>query len=510
MTGHEGLRNGRDWGLAFAERHGPMLLLLPIVWWMAVQQHTIGHAWGDDFALYVRQAMSVFDGNIGQVIADNTFNVRNAAEPGFSPYVYPWGFPLLLSPFVRAFGLDYERLKLIEVACLCGFLWVFHELVRRRSSRWIAFGVVAAIGTTSAYLLHTDHLLSEFPYMLAAAITFWWLDRCRRGHHRLHLATHRQLVVLGLLALLVFNIRREGVAMITAIATVQIIDGRGRWRLVEWRHVATTYVTFVAGAVAFQLLIPSSLAPRYDDAGLHQTWRKLGGFYRVAFGDQLGLRGLHGVGLLVVFLLVVAGVVVRLWRAPALDAPWVVFAVGSLTIAGMIPAVATRYLMAATPFALYFAVQAIAAIPVPRRLPRHTSRWIAVGALTVLTAQHLPEVSDNISAMRDARARGGGMADGPESPYAQDAWQAVRTYTHQDDVVAFFKVRALTLYTDRRGIQSTPLDIVQQRADFFLMRRGMPTGQPLVSVTQGEDMGWTVVWQDESWILWRIGVSGAG
>lgn len=265
--------------------------------------------------------------------------------------------------------------------------------------------------------------------------------------------------------------------------------------------MATTYVTFVVGVVVFQLLLPSALAPSYDDAGLHQVWRKLQGAYRLNFADQLGIPGLRGMWLLLVTLLVVAGIVVRLWRAPAMDAPFVVVAVGSMTIAGMIPAVSGRYLMTATPFAVYFAAQALAALP----LPRHAGRWVAVAALALLTTYHLPKVADATSQMRDLRAAGLDLADGPEQPYAQAAWEAVRTYTHQDDVIGFFKVRALTLYTDRRGVQSTPLDIVQQRADYLLMRRGMETGQPLITEREGEAMGWTIVWSDDDWVLWKVG-----
>jgi hypothetical protein len=73
-----------------------------------------------------------------------------------------------------------------------------------------------------------------------------------------------------------------------------------------------------------------------------------------------------------------------------------------------------------------------------------------------------------------------------------------------DDVVAFFKVRVLTLYTDRRGVQSKDLEVIRQRADYFLMRRDSTFGQPLVSSTQGEALGWTVAWNDTEWVLWRL------
>ncbi len=265
------------------------------------------------------------------------------------------------------------------------------------------------------------------------------------------------------------------------------------------RKVVTPYVTFAVGTVLFQLLLPSSIAPDYAESGLGQTWKKLGGPFRRAFADQLGMPTLHGLALLAVFSLVVAGAVVRLWRAPGQDAAWVVFAVGSMTIVGMIPAQADRYLLAITPFAVYFAAQAIAAIPLPRR----GGSWVAVALLALLCVHHLPDVSDRTTAMRDQRASGQ-IVDGPEAPYAQAAFAAVRRFTHQDDVVAFFKVRALTFYTDRRGVQSSDLEILRQRSDYFLMRRNSTFGQPLVSDTEGARMGWAVAWQDDQWVLWRV------
>jgi hypothetical protein len=498
VTRREGFQRLRLHAGTWFHRHWPMLFVTIGVWWLAVLHHHHGISWGDDFALYLRQARSVFDGNMGQVVSDNRFNVLNAAKPGFSPIAYPWGWPLLLSPFVRMWGLDYDRLKWLEVACLCGFLWVFHSLLQRRCSRWMALGVVAAVGTTTAYLAHTDFLLSEYPYMFAAAFTLWWLDRCRRNG-ALDLANRRQLVTLGLLAVAVFNIRREGLAIIIAIAATQALDLRGRWSTADLRHAATPLVTFVVGVVGFQLLAPSALAPQYADAGLHQTWHKLGAPFRGAFATQLGLPELRRTWLLLVFALVIAGLVIRLWQAPRLDVPLAVFAIGSLTMVGTIPALADRYLLAITPFALYFVAQALAALPLPRR----SGRWLAVAMLGALVVVHAVRLGDTIDHVQRSR-RNGAVVDGPEAPYARAAFAAVREHTHMDDVVAFFKVRALTLYTDRRGVQSSELDIIRQRADYFLMRRESSAGQPDVSTEQGSTMGWTVAWQDTDWVLWKL------
>ena len=471
-------------------------MVLVAAW--AIGVHRNGHTWGDDFTLYLRQAKSLLDGNVGQVISDNHFNVDNAAKPGFSPYVYPWGWPILLAPFYRLFGLDYERLKLVEVACFVGFLLGFHAVIRRRMQQWMAFTTVAFVGTTLVYLQHTGQLVSELPYMLFVGITLWYLDRLRH-EQTLDAATRRQLILLGMLAMFVFNIRREGLAIVAAIGVAQLLDLRGRWRQVNWQHVATPFISFGVSVVLLQFLLPSALAPEYTDSGLHQTWAKLGGSFRTSFSRQLGFPSLAGLGLLLVVLLVLAGVIVRLWQSPRTDAPLLVFAAGSLTIVGMIPAIADRYTMAVTPFAVYFAVQAIAALP----LPRTAGPWLAVAATGVLTLAHLTELP---SSVRDAQAFNdtGQVVDGPEAPYARAAFTAVRTYTHQDDVVAFFKARVLTFYTNRRAVQSSDLDVVRQRADYFMSRTGSAFSQPAVSDAEAAEMGWVKVWSDETWVLWRL------
>ncbi len=483
-----------------------MIVLSAVVASAAIGLHRTGHTWGDDFTLYLRQARSLIDGNIGQVIADNHFNVNNAAKPGFSPYVYPWGFPILLAPFYRVFGLNYAALKLVEVASLIAFLWGYHAIVCRRMSRWLAFAAVASIGTTMAYLVHTDKVVSEFPYMAAVVATLWWLDRLRRDHQLLDLATRRHLLILGVLAMSVFNVRREGLAVVGAIAVAQLLDMRGRWRIANRMQVATPYLAFLGSVILLQLMLPSALAPEYEGSGLHQTWSKLQGPFRTAFADQLGFPELAGVGLLLVFLLVVAGVVIRLWKSPSTDAPLATFAIGSMVIVGTIPAVADRYLLAITPFAVYFAAQAVTAIPLPRSFgARKLSAGLATLLLAAVTVWHVSDIPAAVSQSQRFNDAGK-VQDGPGAPYAQAAFGAIRTFTQQEDVVAFFKVRALTFYTDRRGVQSDVLELVRQRADYFMMRRGSAFSQPLVDATEAAGMGWVEAWSDSDWVLWRLPV----
>ena len=171
----------------------------------AILLHRNGHNQGDDFALYLRQARSIFDGDPAQVVADNRFAVLNTGG-AFSPIAYPWVFPLLLSPFVKWWGLDYDKLKLVEVACFCAWIVLVHGIVRRRAGRLLALAVAAVVATAPALLAHTDQLLSEFPHALAVGVFIWWIDRVKASHD-LVTATTRQLVILGALGALAYNVR---------------------------------------------------------------------------------------------------------------------------------------------------------------------------------------------------------------------------------------------------------------------------------------------------------------
>ena len=208
-------------------------------------------------------AKSLFEGNIADVISDNRFLFDHSTA--VTPPIYPWGWPLLLSPFVRVWGIDFDRLKLVEVAVFCAWLVLYHGIVRRRAGRIVALALTAVFATSYVYLVYTDQLLTEYPHMLAVAVVIWWLDRVMdRG--RLTAAPTRDLVILGLLAVAAYNVRREGLMLVFAIAGAQLVDlgghaardrtGRQRFGGLPWKTLLTPHLTFAAGAV----IVPAAAA----------------------------------------------------------------------------------------------------------------------------------------------------------------------------------------------------------------------------------------------------------
>jgi len=488
-----------------------VLVLVPVAV-LAAALHRRGISWGDDFALYVRQARSLGDGNVGQVIADNRVNVELAAKPGFSPYVYPWGFPLLLAPFVRWWWPDVERLRLVEVACWCGFLGFWFGVLRRRMAAWLALVTVAASGYSIAYLRHTGSILSELPFMALLAGTIWYVDRITGRSDQPDqpdqpvvswAAIERgRLIVLGLLMMLLFNTRREGLAVVPAVLALQVLECRGSRSIVaRWRQLVLPHATFLVSVVAFQLVLPSALAPAYAGSGLGQTWRKLRTTFQASFVDQLGFHPLGAASRLAIGVVVVIGIIVRLRRHARADLGLLVYAAVSLVIVGMIPADADRYTMAITPFAVYFGVQALAAVP--------RSKAVLGGAAAVLLlGANLVDLPAAVRQTNDAN-RDGSVQTGPDEATSREMFAAVRAHTHYDDIVGFFKGRALTLYTDRRAVQSKDLSLILQRADYFVMGRTAGVGIPNLTDAQAATAGLEEVWSNSAWVLYRVPQTGS-
>ena len=110
---------------------------------------------------------------------------------------------------------------------------------------------------------------------------------------------------------------------------------------------------------------------------------------------------------------------------------------------------------------------------------------------------------DDIADARDFD-RDGRQQVGPTNPAVTPIFDAVEMFTRPDDVIVYFRARTMTLYTDRLAIQTTDIDRVRDRADFYAQQRGSTYYQPELSMEEAEELGFTMVWSNSEWILWRV------
>lgn len=488
------------------------VLLAVVVAALSFGTHRSNLDYGDDAALYLRQAKALLDGDIGRVVDDNAAML--AVDPGqpyaFSPTAYPWVTPLLYAPFVRIAGpQNWAGLRAGPTLLFALWVVLFVRLLLRRVPPAIAFGVTSAIGVALPYTAGTNSILSEVPFLLVGTGFLLALDHASdRGDLLRPTWAHSWL--LGGLGCAVFNTRREGLAVLAGIAAVQL---HGVWVVRRagapqrpavgwWRP----YAVFATLGVAAQALLPSALFPRYSGSGVGVALRKVTGPFRHALSSLLGFGlGTTVVGTVIVIAAAV-GVVARVRRGH--DIGLVAFVAGSTVIAASHPAFDPRYMMFTTPFVVYLAAVGVRSLVSAVRVPA----WVALIPLAALVTHGAAQTIDRIADVRGANDRGDYLL-GPGDPAEDAAIQAVRDHTSINDTVAFFKARALTYLTDRRAIQTADRRTLLTNADYYLQRDG-EFGEPggfspffgLVRFTAADaaDIGLVEVWRNDRWVLWWI------
>ncbi len=467
---------------------------------VAYAARTTGHWWGDDWALYLRQAEGLLGraGGVDSVIDDNRFTVEFSTGTEFSPPLYPWGFPLLLAPFVAVLGDDLDRLMAVEVLSFAAFLVMWFRLARPRTGTVIALVSAGIFAMSPQYLRWTELIQSELPYMAVAATALVLLDRESTRRSWITPGTSWwPLVWTGVAAAAVFTVRREGLAMVPAIAIGQLAALGAWWwaarpgrpeRVAWWPllgRLAVPHLCWLAVVVFLQLVLPSTLVPSYSGTGVGNLF-EFASDHLGHVAESLGLKdvptetptvlgnavaGWIAVAAFVV--LTLAGLVWAVWRRPTTDLPIVAFGLVVLVIGGSFRFPGTRYVAMVAPIALIFAGTALRRLG--ERVARPRVAQLAAGLLlSALLIGNVVRATDQIESARLFESRDA-VEWGPTAQPAVDMFDAVDRITEPDAVVGFFKARAMSQRIDRRSLQvgdRRAVADVTDLLDYVVLERG--------------------------------------
>ena len=512
-----------------------------MLFWSAF--HIDGHGSGDDFALYINQARAMIQGDVGRTIAGNHYAVDNSAWQTFSPYTYPWGLPLLLAPVMAitgsvdwTAGVDYGPMKTVISLTLAFALLAYFAVLRRRVHIVGAVLLPLFFATNFWYVTHTDQVLSEFPFLMCVMVFLLWLDRVReRG--LLDGDQVAPLVVIGLIACYTFNTRREGVGVLIGLLAAQAAlawhrsnaeswDERRRlFRALNWRALATPWVTFVGAAAAFQLLLPSDLLPNYEQrapgnatslSNLPDNLR----VYRPLLAEQLGFKdagvaditlfqsdSLGSVALATFVVAAIVGIVLCTITAPRRDAALIGTFIGVGGVVSVAPFADYRYLMSLLPLLAYFAFQGVS-IPLRLILRKRFVTWPTLLAELALVGLIMGGWPDTKNAY-DYRSAWVGPQNGPQEAATLEMWQAVRRETRGDSVIVYNRARTMALYTGRLSVQGGAIDFTERAGDYYVMyldSDGTPGDYSQYPLTDAEaaERGFNEVWRNAGYVIWQI------
>ena len=193
-----------------AKRFFPRRYLLIIVGAMTFLWHVLtlhaGHNWGGDFAQYILHARNILAGKgySGGIMVDNRV-------------LFPPGFPLLLAPGLKLFGMNFKIFKVWNVICWYGTAALLYDQFRKSFGRAIAALCAFFLVVNAYFFSFKQNILSDIPFVFfvwaALAVFSDYEKHKQEGREQKARGTFALAVVLTLSACC---IRAAGIALVGA------------------------------------------------------------------------------------------------------------------------------------------------------------------------------------------------------------------------------------------------------------------------------------------------------
>ncbi len=136
-----------------------------------------GHNWGDDFALYVSQAIAIVDGTTNALFETNKF-AMDYSDRLTGPYLYPVGTALSLAPVIKLFGVNFYGMKMIMLLFWTGSLCVIYTFFKQRTdSTKVAAFITICFGLHPQMVIQPDTIGSDIPFLFFTFLFFVWLQK---------------------------------------------------------------------------------------------------------------------------------------------------------------------------------------------------------------------------------------------------------------------------------------------------------------------------------------------
>jgi hypothetical protein len=468
---------------------------------------TKDHDWGDDWASYLMQAISITRGQTGEFIQRNTFTMRESTH-FIGPDAYPWGFPTLLAPFTLACGpLNIFCLKFINLIFFALFLWIFYALTARRLPP-LESALLLGIFAFSPLLLQFDNqLTSDIAFLFFSTLGLLLIENTLRAGN--YLGSLRPNILLGLALFFAFFVRTNGILLIPTLFLAQAftyLQTRPR-PVLDWKRILTIglipYYVFGLLTLANLFLFPAGEGSHFEHLSLisfASLVDNLSAYFALPayfFNDLRYPEIIYG--LLLPFIL--GGIVTNFKR----DFHLVAYLVLSYALFIVWPdQQGIRFLFPLLPLLVYFAYRGMdaASFALTERHAR-LGLWLTRGFWLIIVAVF---AWTSLGLARDNLAQGGGPYGNVFDPISIEMFDFVKSQTPADSVIAFYKPRALRLFTDRDSLLVDKCEALPM-ADYVVLRKSrgaVDQVAPADMVSCNPSVQVTEVFDNQKFIIYQI------
>lgn len=425
-----------------------MLMALPLFFVNVFNSHD----WGGDFAQYIAQAMNMADG----IPQAETGYIYNPLHPFLAPPAYPVGYPLMLLPVYLVAGNNILAFTLFTNVLIVLYGMLAFRFFRKH------FGLLIALLMTAVLIWHPwllrfkMEIRSDVPFALFFLL-FLWLYEQRDKKNAL------RNFLLGMLGGFIITIRTIGAVVFIAvivrafIQTFRILRKKSDRKIMDLaRDYGAIFMGIVGGYYLLSTLIfpmPSASHPYpnlFASAGLGEillaNLEYYFGLFRYYFAppNQSWMLGPHILSW-AAFVFFVVGFVREFQKGFKLR---ILLFLGYMGVLMLFPYQASglRFLLPVMPLVLYFIARGI---QWPGRWVNLPKKMVAPVLAGMMLCTFVPGWLLQLKYQNR-------VIDGPQSAYAQECFEFIRTQVPEDAIMAFEKPRVLALYANRKAMSSRP------------------------------------------------------
>lgn len=310
-----------------------------------------GHDWRGDFAMYVSQAQSILDGSIRELYVMNVYAMDHS-ETVLGPYLYQFGFPLLLAPVLALFGLNFFALKwLCSIGLIFSIPLMFRLFQPHFRSSFYPLLICAVIAFDSAYIIFCDSILSDLPFLFFSTLALVLIPVR---------PTVLNQLVLGLVIYFSYMIRDIGIVLVPSLLSFQVVNHFNITQIKDFqKRQFIPYIVFIFFfLMAAQLLPPGQenhLKALFSEVSKESVLQNLE-YYKGLFQQFFRVESTSGFPLALILGFALIGGISLIRKAPHL----LIYVILSLVILNIWPyKQGLRFLFPILPLLVFFLAKGI-------------------------------------------------------------------------------------------------------------------------------------------------------
>ena len=462
-----------------------------------------GHNWGGDFSQYIAQAKSIAEG----------YEFPGKFIGTYGTFIYPWGFPLLLSPIYSIFGFNIFTMKIYVSLFFLLSLLVIFLLFKKKFSYIQTLLLVSIFALNPFFFLFKDNVLSDIPFFFFSLFSIFLIQQIVI-ERKIWMNKFASYLLIGFFIFFSYLIRSQGILLIPTLLVCQYISNRGSFKqgIVSYLRAnkleIIPYIIFTILVVIINNLFPNGssvyLKQLFSGLTLTSIIRNIY-YYSILISTFFGPLSISKVFFGITIPFTVLGIIKNVKK----DYLYLVYTFFTFLLYIFWPFhQGLRFIFPILPFYMYFFFVGLSKISTSVFLPSkfNPRKWnlVKIAAIILILGSC---VGISLSCFRYYIFNNSNIIEGPYTVESKKMFDYISENTSEEDIIIFYKNRVMTLYANRISKNIIYLDqIMESKADYFVYSEHFKNtyGSSMASQIENHKEKFKLVFQNNKFKIYKI------